>query len=135
MDEKLKAIIGSSTCFGIAYDDGVPECKQCDTRLKCRAKTLGVDYVPEPEPIVEKEPVPKPELPKVNVEPTEKETKKKTKKGTTEKAPDNPNLPNFKEMSLEQLKSMAAEKSVEWKDYGNDQITRMRLIMALKKAF
>jgi hypothetical protein len=44
-------------------------------------------------------------------------------------------MPDFKSMSLDELKELAAERNVEWKDYGNAQITRMRLIMALKKSY
>ncbi len=44
-------------------------------------------------------------------------------------------MPDFKPMTLDEIKALAVERSIEWKDYGNDQITRMRLIMALKKSY
>jgi len=68
MDEKLKNTITNSVCFGLAYEDEVPECKQCDARLKCRAGTPRMRYSPEP--------IPKLKLPKVDIE---------TKKGLLEK--------------------------------------------------
>jgi hypothetical protein len=44
-------------------------------------------------------------------------------------------MPDWKSIPTADLKDMANEKGVAWKDYNNDSITRMRLIMELKKTY
>ena len=140
IDAKLLEVISKSTCFGIAYDPTVPECKQCDVKGSCKAKMeggLGGTPIPTTKAVA--------------IEPAKKATTTTTTtskastpkngnkpKATTKKdapKPANPNMPDFKPMSLPELKDLAKERSVEWKDYDNDNITRMRLIMALKKSY
>lgn len=143
-----------STCFGIAYDETVPECKQCDVKAQCKKKSEGF-MVPTPitkpkktttSSTAEKEPA-KPvttSKPKTAKATTSKTTAKPDTKSTStvkkavpKKSTPVPagNMPEFKSMTLDELKELAAERNVEWKDYGNDNITRMRLIMALKKSY
>jgi len=149
---KLLDTIGGSTCFGIAYDDTIPECIQCDVRSQCKAKSEGGD-IPTPMIKAEKTAAEVSDKPKGGSKPKKtEETPKDTSESTLQppkesnkppKKPTKPptntntntNLPDFKSMSTDALKAMAKERAVEWKDYGNDNITRMRLIMALKKSF
>jgi hypothetical protein len=143
IDSKLLEALQQSTCFGIAHDDEVPECKQCDVKGQCKAKSEGGSI---PTPTL------KPKKPSVSETKTEKPKatapkKPATKPSTTTKpkattpTPAKPkatasgDLPDFKPMTLPQLEDLARERNVEWKDYGNDSITRMRLIMALKKSY
>lgn len=142
IDAKLLEALQQSTCFGIAYDEEVPECKQCDVKGQCKVKVEGGINIPTPTT-----------KPKKAVSETKAEPKKPTpaKKPTATKAPvtkpkatapakkttstPSGDAPDFKPMGLDELQALAAERNVEWKDYGNDNITRMRLIMALKKSY
>lgn len=142
IDSKLLEALQSSTCFGLAYEESVPECKQCDVKSQCKAKSEGGNI---PTPIMKTQPA----KTSTSVETTKTTTKKETKttkpkatptKKTTKSVDKKPvatpgNMPDFKPMSLEDLISLAKERDVEWKDYGNDNITRMRLIMVLKKSY
>lgn len=147
LDSRLLEALEASTCFGIAHDEDVPECKMCDVKAQCKKKSEGAS-IPTPTVKVEKpttkvEEAPKKESKKKESVPASKKPASPSKpKATAPKKDEAPkastpsgNIPLFKEMSLSDLKDLAAEKEVEWKEYGNDSITRMRLIMALKKVY
>lgn len=138
IDAKLLEVLNASTCFGLAYDADVPECKQCDVKGSCKAKMeggLGDSPIPTHKlvsastsaPVAEEKPkaTSKPKAPAKATKPKEDKPKAATPA----------NMPEFKPMSLDELKDLAKERNVEWKDYGSDNITRMRLIMALKKSY
>lgn len=140
INPKLLEVIRNSTCFGIAYDPSAPECsKLCDVQAQCRLKVEG-QKVETPKTRQQKPaPVSTPSEPK---QPTvKKDNKPAASKPSTPAAKPKPStppsgdLPNFKEMTQEQLEELAKSKSVEWRDYGDPNITRMRLIMNLKKAY
>ena len=150
IDSRLLEALQQSTCFGIAYDETVPECKQCDVKAQCKKKSEGF-MVPTPitkpkktttSSTAEKEPT-KPATtskPKTAKATTSKPTAKSdstVKKAVPKKSTPVPDgsMPEFKSMTLDELKELATERNVEWKDYGNDNITRMRLIMSLKKSY
>ena len=141
LDPRLLEALQASTCFGIAHDDTVPECKQCDVKAQCAKKSEGADIpVPVARPKAEKtatveKPATKTKAPKTTEKPKANSKPKATANKTVTKTETPGNMPEFKPMSLDELKDLAKERSVEWKDYGNDQITRMRLIMALKKSY
>ena len=158
IDSRLLEALQQSTCFGIAHDENVPECKQCDVRAQCKKKSEGFLNIPTPIAKPKKattssttkkdKPTSKASTTaskskatkSVASKSTAKTTTKSTstvKKAETKKSTPVPtgNMPDFKSMSLDELKELAAERNVEWKDYGNAQITRMRLIMALKKSY
>lgn len=142
VDTKLLEALKSSTCFGLAHDETVPECKQCDVRAQCKVKSEGEMNIPIPKGKATVAPstkeVAKKEAPKKPTKKADKPTpvKKESKPAPKKQASSNTgDVPDFKTMSLDDLKSLASKRSVEWKDYGNDQITRMRLIMALKKSY
>lgn len=62
-----------------------------------------------------------------------KPNKPTPKQKTTSSGSDN--MPVFKDMSFDELCELATERNVEWKEYGNQSITRMRLIMGLKSSY
>lgn len=161
IDSKLLDALQQSTCFGIAHDDSVPECKQCDVKAQCKAKGEGAS-IPTPKGKPKSQPTgtaAEPSTPAVQASgksaksgkssgkaggsSTKKNDNKpaggtkpaSTPKPASQPAQQNGNMPDFKPMGLEELKALAAERKVDWKDYGNDQITRMRLIMNLKKSY
>lgn len=146
IDSRLLEALQASTCFGIAHDESVPECKMCDVKAQCKKKSEGADIPVPTTKVVAASSKPK----EVKKEVPAKETKKPASKSTPAKAATkntskseapkpastpSGNIPDFKSLQLEELKDMAKERNVEWKDYGNDSITRMRLIMALKKSY
>lgn len=143
INPELLKLLQESTCFGIAHDETVPECKMCDVKHQCKAKTEGGLNIETPitrtvkaTPIAEKKTTKKTTTSKTTEKPKSKPTtKKKPAPAKKPKAPEPKGLPVFKDMSLDELKDLAKERDVEWKDYGNDQITRMRLTMALKKSY
>ncbi len=151
IDSKLLDALQASTCFGIAYDDVVPECKQCDVREQCRVKATGGGAdIPTPNgreiPADENvKPTSKPSKPApaakaASVKKAEASLAKPKKAAAPKKAdkpvkPVNPNMPNFKEMSWTELTDLATKFGVTPKDYKSEAINRMRLIMELKKHY
>lgn len=150
VSSKLLALLKESSCFGIAHDSTVPECQKCDVQAQCMRKMEGEMVAPptskpkakttpapaEPKPKASKPKTDKPKTDKVAAEKPKaaaKKTEPKKAKATTAVA--SADMPDFKPMSLEALKELAAERKVDWKDYGNDNITRMRLIMALRASY
>lgn len=147
IDKQLLEMIQGSTCFGIAHDMTTPECKMCDVKLQCEQKVKGANIEaptlkvkkervepvvpPKSTPTVDKEEVVKTATPKTKTPKADKPASKGKKEPTAYRD----DMPDFKQMSLGDLKNMAHSNSVEWTDYGNDQITRMRLIMSLKKLY
>jgi hypothetical protein len=146
VDTKLLEALKASTCFGIAHDESVPECKQCDVRAQCKVKSEGELNIPTPkgksavsQPVKEvaKKEAPPKKAPAKKTDKPSTPAKKSTpapKKATPSKSGSG-DIPDFKTMTLDELKALANLRSVEWKDFNNDQITRMRLIMALKKSY
>jgi len=146
VDSKLLEALKSSTCFGIAHDDTVPECKMCDVKAQCKQKAEGAAHIQPPKQKPKAEATPAPA--KATTTTTKKTTtaspsttkkaapaaSKPAKKPDTAK-PVPAGMPDFKPMELDELKALAAQRNVEWKDYGNDNITRMRLIMVLRKSY
>lgn len=143
IDAKLLEVLQSSTCFGVAHDADVPECKQCDVKGSCKAKMeggLGDSPIPTHKlasSTSSTNSVAKEDKPAKASTPKSKASTPKAKSDKPEKAstPAPSNLPEFKPMSLEELKALAKERNVEWKEYDSPNITRMRLIMALKKSY
>jgi len=137
VDPKLLQVIQESTCFGIAYDGGVPECIKCDVKGPCKTASEGA---PIPAPVSnnfkpETKNEVKSETAKVE-KPVEKPVKKSTNKQPESGATSESTCAiDFKAMTLDDMKAMAEKEEVAWKEYGNDNITRMRLTMALKKHF
>lgn len=136
-----------SKCFGEAYDRNVEECKKCEVWKLCYQKCNG--YVQpnnlsdtEPETIVDvlykqangddtsDEPK-KPEAKK----PAKKPARKKKQMPKKEYSPD---MPVFKDMSMEELIDLCKTKDIDleqFERFSSQQIKRMRVIMALKKLY
>lgn len=139
IDSKLLVAIQSSSCFGIAFDEDTPECQMCDVKSSCKAKVLGTLGIPTP--------VIREELKADSSGKKKKTTKKAKSKSKLNGKLDQPknkskglgsintNMPNFKSMSLDDIKKVARERGVEWTEYNSESITRMRLIMSLKKTY
>ncbi|AGR47042.1 hypothetical protein SHANETTE_148 [Bacillus phage Shanette] len=146
IDSKLLEALQESTCFGIAHDESVPECQKCDVRGQCKARMEGAN-IPTPRKKEKKVVVETPKETKATTKPATKSDKPAPKKATSTPAKPkaeakkkdpvqySADMPDFKPMSFEALKDLASERNVEWKDYANDSITRMRLIMNLKKSY
>ena len=134
-----------SKCFGEAYDRSVEECKKCEVWKLCYQKCNG--YVQpnnlsdtEPETIVDvlykqangdDTPDEKPEPKK----PAKKPARKKKQMPKKEYSPD---MPVFKDMSMEELIDLCKTKDIDleqFERFSSQQIKRMRVIMALKKLY
>jgi hypothetical protein len=151
VESKLLEALKASSCFGIAHDDTVPECKQCDVKAQCKQKAEGAFIAPpKVKPKTETAATPattankpssqakKPADNKPAANKTQQSAKPEANKtsSTPKAGGSNPaGAPDFKAMTLPELKALASQRSVEWKDYGNESITRMRLIMVLKKSY
>lgn len=140
VDSELLANIQESTCFGIGYDEKVPECSRCDVKGQCKAKSEGADLPTPKGRVVTKAEEPKKEKTTVNTtiktdKPTSTKKTTKPNKSKKEKKPLPDNLPDFKKMSMDELQGLADQRNVEVPDYGNPNINRMRLIMKLKDSY
>lgn len=146
-----------SKCFGVAYSASAKECGQCDVAQQC-AKSSKVAAKPvSPNPAVKQE-AREVELDTTPVSPAGETTMKAegttTFKPTTEKPPMkvsktaakekkvkevkpvNPDMPLFKDMTLEQLMELATNRGISDLYEGSEEkIRRMRIVMALKKTY
>jgi hypothetical protein len=147
LNANVLKVLEESTCFGICYDIEMPECKMCDVKVQCKAKTEGANI---PTPMVKEKkstPAPKPDKPKQapkKESTAKKQAEKKATANASKPSPKKPapakkapsgNVPDFKDVKLDELREIAKKEGVEYKEYGNDNITRMRLVMALKKHY
>ncbi len=144
IDKQLLEIVQQSGCFGIAHDESTPECKRCDVRLQCKKRVEGADIqaptirdIPDPAPAKAEKassPAKKEVAPKPKAEPKAKANKAtKPAKRDVKYSDDMP--ADWKPMTLGELKNLAVSREVTWTEYDSEQITRMRLIMALKKSY
>lgn len=127
IDPKLLEQLENSTCFGIAHSKEAKECKQCDVQMECMAKTANNSLFNEMKTLSKDtdEALQKAKL--------KKESKKQDKK--TQEKTDIEGLPDMKGMSVEELKTMLSELGGICKEYDNQGIYKMRLIMAIKEFF
>lgn len=143
----IEEMIKKSTCFGVAYDGSVRECKICEVKLKCETKCrMGVGEVPtKPEPAVlaDKEEVSMTDEAMSKSRAKEKQAaqaaqKKPVKEKKVSTVVYEDNMPDFKPMSVEELEALLTERGGNPKDfekYANPSIKKMRLTMALKKTY
>ena len=147
----VEEMIRNSQCFGIAYDDRVPECRACDVKTKCDAKCRSTFnmIVSRPAPTVMAEiaeitanddDIPKkakPAKPEPKPEKPEPEVKKPAK--ITPKAKSYSNeMPAFRGLSMEELEKMAVDRGAVLADFDKyiaPNIRRMRLTMFIKKTY
>ncbi|MNI27989.1 hypothetical protein D3C73_817490 [compost metagenome] len=151
VNAKLLSILKESSCFGLVYDSTVPECKKCDVAAQCKAASSGAlierpvlnkkKEKPATETVTTTNKLSsstKPAASTANKAKTPANTsssKKTTKPASKPAEAVNSDMPDFKNMTWEELVALAATRSVEWKEYGSAQINRMRLIMGLKKSY
>lgn len=149
--------VKESKCFGIAWDGDVKECKICEVATLCKQRTLGsVKQTPatSSKPVTKKADkedtvstmvpsTPRPE-PKNKSEDLKKSEKKSPAKKSSGKKSDkaevnyDPDMPEFKEMSMEELLELAKDRGInpaEFDKYTKVNIKRMRVTMALKKTY
>lgn len=161
----IEEMIKNSSCFGVAFDGKVRECKICEVRMKCESKCrMGLSpVVPSPSDIIDIEAPEenKAEAVSSNSKPEaveladkgeismdestlEKVQKEKDKKPVKAKKPVaavveyDESMPEFKSMSMESLEALLVERGgniEEFNKYTNPAIRKMRLIMALKKTY
>ena len=138
VEEQIK----DSCCFGKGFDPFVDDCKRCGAKNACEnlcRLNHGVNpLITKPAPTVLAEPqdILDPESSKTQSEtpkPRIKEVVKKKEK--TKNVEYDPNMPVFKDMSLEDLLDLANKRGAQPGQF--DQLTnvsykRMRVIMFLK---
>lgn len=138
----IEEMIKKSTCFGIAYDGTVRECKICEVRLKCENKCrMGVDtptQKPAAAPMADKDEVSLTDEAMAKSRAKEEKVKKSLKEKKTTTTEYSADMPDFKPMSVEELESLLVERGGNTSDfdkYTNPSIKKMRLTMALKKTY
>ena len=142
----VEEMIRNSQCFGIAYDDRVPECRACDVKTKCDAKcrstfnmivsrpaptvmaeiaeiTANDDDIPKKAKPAKPEPKPEPkakpaEKPKPEPKPEKPEPEVKKPAKITPKAKSYSNeMPAFRGLSMEELEKMAVDRGAVLADF------------------
>lgn len=153
----IEEMIISSTCFGVAYDPTVIECKQCDVCLRCEqkcrlAEARGALTRPAPTVIAEPEEILEEQLPSQVSEPepapakqpankktdSPKKPQKKMVKDTVKSKTYSPDMPEFREFTTAQLEQMVVERGgnlADFDKYTVANIRRMRLTMFLKSTY
>ena len=140
----IEEMIKKSTCFGVAYDGSVRECKICEVKLKCENKCrLGVGEVPQkPESVAlaDKDEVSMTDeaMEKSRAKEKDVKAKKSVKEKKQSTAEYDESMPDFKPMSVEELESLLTERGgnvADFEKYSNPSIKKMRLTMALKKTY
>jgi hypothetical protein len=141
--------IKNSKCFGVAYDATVKECKICEVANMCKMQMeKGISQVPNKpskaaastvakasEDVVNPAPAKSSSKPKPAAAKSEKPAKKATNKPGKNYDPD---MPDFKQMELDELESTCEERGIDlgqFEKYSSDQIKRMRMVMALKATY
>ena len=141
----VEEMIKSSSCFGLAYDASVKECKICEVRTKCKSKCEGgnVELPKKPASVAlaDKDEVSMKESAMDKSKAKEKDAKakkpvKEKKKSEVNYSDDMPE--DFKSMSMEELADLLTSRggdTAEFEKYTADNIKRMRMTMAIKKTY
>ena len=145
MASTIEEMIKNSTCFGVAYDGSVKECKICEVRTKCKAKCEGgcgeLPKKPDSVNLAEKDEVSQSDEAAAKSAAREKDKTAKKPVNPAKKKADvqyEEGMPDFKAMSIDELCSLIDKRggnSKEFDKYTADNIKRMRLTMALKKTY
>ena len=144
----VEELIGSSLCYGVAYDATVKECKICEVKLRCKAECEGCkkkeEFVPKVETV---KPETKPDAidiaDKDEVTYQQEDKSATKKKPAIKKKPEKPQveyegMPDLKAMEYDDLLKLAEDRGLNLSDfdkYTNKGIKRMRVTMAIKKTF
>lgn len=137
----IEELLKNSSCFGVAFDGSVKECKICEVKTRCEAKCrMGLG---KPESIAVATPEEVTEEAEAGVE-VKKEIKKNATKKSVKEAAAKPKvkyadeMPEFKSMSIEELEKLAEERGIDisqFEKYNSPNIKRMRMTMQLKKTY
>ncbi len=138
----IEEMIKKSTCFGLAYDGSVRECKICEVKLKCESKCrLGVGELPQKPSSValaDKDEVSMSDEALEKTKAKEKDVKAKKPAKEKKEVEYDADMPDFKPMSVEELEKLLTERGgniADFDKYTNKGIKKMRLTMALKKTY
>jgi hypothetical protein len=130
----IEEMIKNSSCFGVAFDGSVRECKICEVKLKCESKCrLGGDSKPASVNVATAD--------EVTHNDNKKATNKKSvpvKEAAKPKAEYTDDMPDFKSMSADEIEQLAEERGIDmsqFEKYKAANIRRMRVTMALKKTY
>lgn len=143
MASNIEEMIKKSTCFGIAYDGTVRECKICEVHLKCENKCrMGnsdeATQKPASAPMADIDEASLTDEAAAKSRAKEEKVKKSLKEKKAPTAEYSEDMPDFKPMSLDELESLLTERGGNVDDfakYTNPSIKKMRLTMALKKTY
>lgn len=139
----IEDMIAKSTCFGVAWDGSVKECKICEVRTRCESKCkMGIGSSeppkkPESIPFADKSEITN-DVESVAPPVEGKKTTKPVKEKKVSEVAYADDMPDFKPMSVEELLKLYTERggdATEFEKYGNPQIKKMRVTMALKKTY
>lgn len=145
--------IRNSSCYGVAYDGTLPECKRCDVSQRCSARcaalsekedgelTIEVPFtqISSPPTVVqvEKSKTSKTTQPAKPVSSTLSSLTKKPKIKTPKTY--DPSMPVLKNLSIAELKELAIQRKCEGlegiESITSQQIQRMRYIMLIKATY
>ncbi len=145
----VEEMIKNSTCFGVAYDGAVKECKICEVRTRCKAKCecgTGSSELPkkptkpEQAPLADKDEVSTSDgaVAKSTAKENSSTAKKPDKKKKQSEVQYSDDMPNFKKMSQEEIEQLLKDKGEDlaaFDKYSNPNIRKMRLTMAIKKHY
>lgn len=140
----IEEMIKNSSCFGIAYDASVKECKICEVRTKCKSKCeCGVGELPKKPSSValaDKEEVSMTDaaMDKSKAKENDAKAKKPVKEKKKSDVAYAEDMPDFKSMSIDELETLLNERggdASEFQKYSAENIKRMRLTMAIKKTY
>lgn len=141
----LKDQIEESSCFGLAFDSTVKECKICEVKGQCEEKYIQRDSKnksSKSKEIKSGKEAKSNKAVKSNVEKiVEKEkkiSKAQNKKKKSEAEKNNPDFDKFKTMSIEELEKIAKERNAEtkrWINQTEERIRRMWLTRAIKDTY
>lgn len=140
----IEELLKNSSCFGVAFDGSVKECKICEVKTRCEAKCrMGLGKpesiaVATPEEVTE-EAEAGVEVKKVIKKNATKKSKKSVKEAAAKpKVEYTDDMPEFKSMSTEELEKLAEERGIDisqFEKYNSPNIKRMRMTMQLKKTY
>ena len=132
--------IRNSSCYGVAFDGTLSECKRCDVSQRCsaRCKALAEEATIEVsgEPVIVQSYTPPDKKSSKSLKSDVKPPKVSKLKKTVIY---DPNMPVLKNLSMEELKKLAIERKCSGLDViekiTSPQIQRMRYIMNLKATY
>lgn len=136
IDPRLLEQLEGSTCFGIAHDPTVKECKMCDLQQECVAKTASnrlFDPIKVLRPETE-EALTKAKLERETTSDAEKSSERKEERKEKPKRAKE-EMPDLKGMTISELEELLAERGGTCDFYQNPAVYKMRLSLAIKNTY